>query len=198
MIFKENSLSLDFTNYKARKGSLLIAEPFMLDGYFKRSVVLLAIHNEKEGTLGFIVNKPIKNVALSDIVKPFENATDWPIYFGGPVQTTSLFYIHRLGDLITDSKEIVEGIYFGGDFKIVQELVKKDEATPQDIKFFLGYAGWGENQLEDEIARNSWLTTTAKPSLVFNKMSQNEWWRKAVFQTPHFYVANFPENAYLN
>jgi putative transcriptional regulator len=89
-------------------------------------------------------------------------------------------------------------ISFGGDFKIVQELVKRDEATPQDIKFFLGYSGWGENQLEDEIARNSWLTTTAKPSLVFNKMSQNEWWRKAVFQTPHFYVANFPENAYLN
>lgn len=80
MIFKENSLSLDFTNYKAQQGSLLIAEPFMKDGFFKRSVVLMAIHNDKEGSLGFIINKPMKNVCLSDVVKMFSNAQDWPIF----------------------------------------------------------------------------------------------------------------------
>lgn len=198
MIFKENSLSLDFTKYKAKQGNLLIADPFMKDGFFKRSVVLMAIHNDKEGSLGFIVNKPIKNICLADVVKIFSNAKDWPIFFGGPVQTSSLFYIHTLGDIITDSKPIGEGIYFGGDFKIIEELVKKDEATSQEIKFFLGYSGWGDGQLDEEILANSWLSAVATKDLVFSKCYENKCWQKAIYQTPHFYVAHFPENAMWN
>ncbi len=198
MIFKENSLSLDFTNYKARRGSLLIAEPFMKDGFFKRSVVLLAIHNDKEGTLGFIVNKPIKNVYLADMVKIFENAKDWPVFFGGPVQTSSLFYIHALGDLVEDSKKVADGIYFGGNFDTIEKLVKNDEAGPSEIKFFLGYSGWGENQLDDEILNNSWLTIPASQKLVFDNYFENKCWQKAVLHTPHFYVAHFPEQSHLN
>ncbi|MCX7728568.1 MAG: YqgE/AlgH family protein [Bacteroidia bacterium] len=198
MIFKENSLSLDFSNYKAKAGSLLLAEPFMNDGYFKRSVVLLAIHNEKEGSLGFIINKPIKNVSLADSIKIFSNAKDWPLYFGGPVQTSSLFYIHTLGDLVEDSKDLGHGIYFGGDFETIKQLVIKDEATPQDIKFFLGYSGWGEQQLEEEILNNSWLTTPARKELVFGKCIENTCWQKAIYHTPHFYVAHFPQNSMWN
>jgi putative transcriptional regulator len=198
MIFKENSLSLDFTNYRAKQGHLLIAEPFMNDSYFKRSVVLLAIHNAKEGSLGFIVNKPIKNVCLADIVKPFSNAKDWPIYFGGPVQTSSLFYIHTLGDLVEDSKEISDGIYFGGEFKTIESLVKNDEASPKEIKFFLGYSGWGQDQLESEIMNNSWLSIGASKDLVFGNYPENKCWQKAVYRTPHFYVAHFPQNSMWN
>lgn len=118
-------------------------------------------------------------------------------FFGGPVQTSSLFYIHRLGDLI-GGKEISEGVFFGGDFKTIEELVKRDEATPDDIKFFLGYSGWGESQLEDEILNNSWLTTPATQNLVFGKCYENKCWQKAVYKTPHFYVAHFPENVMWN
>lgn len=198
MIFKENELSLDFRNYKAKQGCLLIAEPFMKDGFFKKSVVLMAIHNDKDGSLGFIVNKPIKNVYLADVVKMFSNAKDWPIFFGGPVQTSSLFYIHKLGDLIPNSKEVAEGIYFGGDFEMIEELVKRDEASDKDIKFFLGYSGWGENQLDEEILNNSWLTTPATKDLVFGKCYETKCWQKAIKRTPHFYVANFPENTLWN
>jgi len=198
MIFKENSLSLDFTNYKAEKGCLLIAEPFLIDSFFKRSVVLMAIHNEKEGSLGFIINKPIKNVYLSDVVKIFKDATDWPIFFGGPVQTSSLFYIHTLGDLVDNSKEITDGIYFGGDFEIIKDLVIKNEASSKDIKFFLGYSGWGQGQLEDELLRNSWLTTPANKKIVFGNCYGNKCWQKVVSKTPHFYVSNFPENPMWN
>lgn len=198
MLFQENSLSLDFTSYKVRRGSLLMAEPFMKDGYFKRTVVLLAIHNDQEGSLGFIVNKPIKNLCLSDIVKSFTNAKEWPVFFGGPVQTSSLFFIHQLGDIIEDSKEVADGIYFGGNPKIIEELVKREEATPQDIKFFLGYSGWGESQLDEEILKNSWLATSATKDLVFGECYENNAWQKAVRRTPHFYVAHFPEDPHLN
>ncbi len=198
MIFKENSLSLDYTNYRARQGSLLISEPFIKDGYFKRTAVFLAIHNEKEGSLGFIINKPIQNIYLSNIVKSLKSSKDWLIFFGGPVQTSSLFYIHSIGNIVEDSKEICDGIYFGGNFDTIQELIKRNEASPQDIKFFLGYSGWGKNQLDEEIYNNSWLTTHANKKIVFGNYSNNRCWQKAVSQTPHFYVAHFPENVMLN
>ncbi len=198
MIFKENSLSLDFTKYKAQQGKLLISEPFMKDEYFKRTVILLAIHNDQEGSLGFIINKPIANIYLSDILKSFKYLDDWPVFFGGPVQTSSLFYIHSIGDIIPNSKKISDEIYFGGDFEVVDDLLKSNEVTPKDIKFFLGYSGWGENQLETEIMDNSWLVCQADKNLVFSKQSQNACWQKAVFKTPHFYIANFPENVMWN
>lgn len=198
MLFQENSLSLDFTNYKVYSGCLLIAEPFMRDSSFKRTVVLLAIHNDQEGSLGFIVNKPIKNLYLGDMITSFANAKEWPVFFGGPVQTSSLFFIHQLGDIIEDSKEVADGIYFGGNPKIVEELVKREEATPQDIKFFLGYSGWGKDQLDEEILRNSWLVTGATKDLVFGECYENKAWQKAVRRTPHFYVAHFPENPEWN
>lgn len=198
MLFKENSLSLDFSNYKAKKGCLLLAEPFMNDEYFKRSVILLAIHNDTEGSLGFIVNKPIRNISLADMSKNFKDNHEWPVYFGGPVQTSSLFYIHTLGHLIEDSKEICKGIYFGGDFEMIENLVKRKEASPEQIKFFLGYSGWGQNQLEEELMRNSWLTTFASRDIVLGKCNENKCWQKAVHQTPHFYVAHFPQNVLWN
>lgn len=198
MIFKENSLSLDFTNYKAKQGCFLIAEPFLNDGYFKRSVVLLAVTNEKEGALGFIINKPIENIYLSDIIKSFKDATDWPVYLGGPVQNSSLFYIHSIGDVVPNSKKITDDIYFGGDFEVIEKLIKSNEATPKDIKFLLGYSGWAEHQLEEEIMRNSWLTTVADKKLVFGNAINNRCWQLAVSRTPHFYVAHFPIDARWN
>lgn len=198
MIFKENSLSLDFTNYKARQGCFLIAEPFLNDGFFKRSVILLAIHNNQEGSLGFIINKPITNIYLSDLVRSFENANDWPVFSGGPVQNSTLFYIHSIGDIVPNSKKITDDIYFGGDFEIIEQLIKSNEATPRDIKFFLGYSGWAENQLDEEIMNNSWLTCPADKKLIFGNQTENKCWQAAVSKTPHFYVSNFPLNARWN
>ena len=99
---------------KPKKGKLLIAEPSLTgDVSFNRSVVLLAEHN-KEGSVGFILNKPLEyhiNDLVSEINIPFR------VYNGGPVEQDNLYFIHKVPHLIDNSIEISDGIYWGGDFE---------------------------------------------------------------------------------
>ena len=103
-----------------KKGHLLIAEPSILgDQSFNRSVVLLAEHNE-EGSVGFILNKPL-SYTLNDLV-PEINAK-FTIYNGGPVEQDNLYFIHNIPDIIPNSIEIANGIYWGGDFESTKDLI---------------------------------------------------------------------------
>jgi len=144
---KSNSL-------KPAKGRLLISEPFMGDYYFGRSVVLLAEHNE-EGSFGVVLNKSIQ-APFNEVLKglPDFNAK---VFVGGPVDTNSLFYIHTLGEQLEDSLEIAKGLYWGGDIDILREMIQLNLLNPLNIRFFVGYSGWGSNQLETELRGNSWL-----------------------------------------
>merc|ERR1712065_46093 len=91
---------------------ILISEPFLLDYYFKRSVVLLCDHSD-EGSFGVIMNKPL-SVKLNEVVKDFPDFAA-PIYLGGPVQNDSLFFLHTIGDKIEGSVEVINGLFWGGD-----------------------------------------------------------------------------------
>ncbi len=198
MIFNENKLSFDFRNYHADKGQLLISEPYLQDACFKRTVILMAVHNQEEGSLGFIINKPTY-LQLNQVIKSFADIQSWPVYFGGPVQTSSLFYIHTLGDLVPESRQITDEIYFGGNFDVLKELVLKNEVRQTEVKFFMGYSGWSQNQLEEEIQLNSWLSISASKKIVFSNKQHNELWRMSVAKTKqHFFLANFPEDVAMN
>ena len=85
-------------------GRFLISEPSLQDFYFRKSVVLLAEHND-EGSFGLIVNKPV-SVKLSEIVKGFP-VFESPVFLGGPVKTDSLFYLHTCGEAIRESMKIM-------------------------------------------------------------------------------------------
>ena len=108
----DDIMKIKTNNIKPGRGKILISEPLLMDYYFKRSVVLLAEHND-EGSFGVIMNKPLA-VKLNEVVKDFPEF-DSEIYLGGPVQSDSLFFIHTLGDKIEGSQEIIEGIYWGGE-----------------------------------------------------------------------------------
>ena len=129
-------LKIKTNDIKPAKGKILISEPFLIDYYFKRSVVLLAEHNE-EGTFGLIINKPV-DIALSDVLHDFPEF-DSPVYLGGPVKTDSLYFIHTLGDRLENSLEITEGLYWGGDIEVVKEMITLGKITAKEIKFFVGY-----------------------------------------------------------
>jgi putative transcriptional regulator len=151
-------LKIKTNNIKPARGKILISEPFLLDYFFKRSVILLAEHNE-EGTFGVIVNKPIK-ARFNDIVKDFPEFNS-KIFLGGPVQGDSLFFIHTLGDQVENSLEILPGIYWGGDIERIRELIELSLIKPSQIRFFIGYSGWSPNQLDEELERNSWVVSSA-------------------------------------
>ena len=112
------------SNINLQKGHLLIAEPSIIgDLSFNRSIILIADHNP-EGSIGFILNKPL-DFTLQDLIPEIE--MPFEVYNGGPVEQDNLYYIHKIPELIPNSIEISDGLYWGGDFQKVTELIKKDQ-----------------------------------------------------------------------
>jgi putative transcriptional regulator len=178
------------------RGKLLISEPFLTDPYFGRSVVLLSEHND-DGTVGFILNKPTE-VKLNQAVNDFPQF-DVPLYFGGPVQTDVLQYIHKLGNKIEGSREIIKGIYWGGDLEILKLLMDTHQIDPSDIRFFVGYSGWDPKQLDSELKQKSWIVSGANKEITFSKSPQSLW-REVLRSMGREYaiIANFPQDPSLN
>jgi len=154
------------------KGRLLISEPFMGDYYFGRSVILLAEHNE-EGSFGVILNKPV-SAKFNEVLKDFPDF-DAPMYLGGPVETDSLFYIHTLGEQLEGATEILDGLYWGGDIEVLKELILLKKIDSKDVRFFIGYSGWGAEQLNTELKRNSWVITRSSKKRVLSTDPMMMW-----------------------
>jgi len=130
------------SNINLKKGHLLIAEPSIIgDLSFNRSIILIADHNN-EGSIGFILNKPL-DFTLQDLIPEIE--IPFKVYNGGPVEQDNLYYIHKIPELIPNSIEISKGLYWGGNFEKVTELIQNDKLNSDDIRFFLGYSGWETN-----------------------------------------------------
>lgn len=182
---------------KLQKGQLLIAEPSIIgDLSFNRSVILLADHNQ-DGSVGFIINKPLK-YTINDLVPDVE--ANFKIYNGGPVEQDNLYFIHNIPDLITDSVEISNGIFWGGNFDLTKELINNRKIKKDNIRFFLGYTGWSPQQLEQEMKSNSWILTE---NLYKNKIigkSSTDFWKEKILEIGGDYViwSNAPENPILN
>jgi putative transcriptional regulator len=181
---------------KAKTGRLLIAEPFMQDPFFKRSVVLLTEHSDN-GSFGLILNKPIP-MYLNEAI---ENAPvfDSRLALGGPVQKETLHYLHRLGDIIPNSTEIMDGVYWGGDFETIKKLMSSGEIVPGDIRLFVGYSGWAEGQLLSEMESKSWIIGRANRDILFTKNPENMWTEiLSNMGQPYNYMVNLPEDPRLN
>ncbi|HEY8403423.1 MAG TPA: YqgE/AlgH family protein [Flavobacteriales bacterium] len=155
-----------------QKGQILLAEPFMDDAYFRCKVILLCEHSE-EGSFGFILN----NYIDFDLAQIIDNipSLNTRISIGGPVRNSNLYYIHTLGDQIEESIEIIPGVYFGGNFEILKNMLIQGAVCKQDVRFFVGYSSWAPNQLEDELEDNSWIITSCDKNLVMNSNLDNLW-----------------------
>jgi len=181
--------------HQPEKGKLLLAEPFMQDPNFKRSVVLLCEHNE-QGTMGFIINKKTE-LSLNDVVVDFPDFNA-PVYFGGPVQPNTLQFIHR-GKPIENSIEIADGIYWGGSFEELKTLMSMNAIKAEDFIFLVGYCGWDEGQLGFEQKENSWVVADANEEVVFTG-NPDSMWAEVMKKLGKKYavMASFPEDPSLN
>jgi len=180
----------------AEKGTILISEPFLSDNYFRRSVVYLTEHN-KDGSLGFVLNKPME-IKLSEVVDDLPEC-DFPISIGGPVSNNTVHYIHTLGELIPESVAVADGIFWGGDFDYIKEMITKGAVKPHEIRFFLGYAGWTSEQLDGEMEENAWLVSRLSPRIVMQSVD-SEFWSDTLagYNNKYRAWANFPEDPGLN
>jgi len=179
-----------------QKGALLISEPTLNDSYFNRAVVLIVEHNN-DGTVGFILNKQI-DVDLNGLVADFENI-EAQVFFGGPVNKDNLFFIHSFGKEIEGAMPIAKGLFWGGDFTMIKDLIKKDKANLNKIRFFIGYSGWDPGQLQMEIDQNSWVVKAAFDENLLVIAPKNLW--KDTLRNMGSDLALlsfFPENPQLN
>ncbi len=182
---------------KLEKGQLLIAEPSIIgDLSFNRSVILLADHNH-EGSVGFILNKPLE-YTISDLIPDIE--ASFKIYNGGPVEQDNLYFIHTIPNLITESIEISNGVFWGGDFELTKSLINEGKINKENIRFFLGYTGWSANQLENELKENSWIITSNNYNSSILEKSSSQFWKEKIIELGGEYLiwSNAPENPILN
>lgn len=179
------------------KGKLLIAEPFLSDPNFSRSVVLLCEH-ETSGTVGFVLNQPT-DMSLSDVAAELEPYMPvLAISQGGPVEADTLHIIHRLPEVL-GGVEVADGIYWGGSYSQLQQLVMANDYNEKDIRLFIGYAGWAPGQLATEMTEGTWLTADCSAELVF-ECEPHLVWKRAISMLGKNYtfLANLPLDPRLN
>lgn len=177
-------------------GSILIADPFLKDPNFLRTTVFLCEHQE-EGSFGFVLNRKHK-VAIGELIEELEGC-NYPVYYGGPVQMNSVHFLHQRPDIVTGGLEIIDGIFWGGNFEEVTTLIKNKIITQHQIRFFIGYSGWSEGQLENEMKEKSWLITDGNRKLVFHR-NTDLIWKDALQQLGGEYtqLINYPIDPQLN
>lgn len=158
---------------KLTKGKILLSEPYLPDENFFRSVILLCDYSKKEGATGFVLNH-VLIASLSDAIQE-EDTPNLLLFEGGPVEMDALFFIHSRKDLIEDSLKIKDGLYWGGDFKKVIELIRAGELNEDEIKIFIGYSGWSPGQLEQEIESNSWFISDLDANTILNANHETLW-----------------------
>lgn len=153
-------------------GVLLIADPFLKDDNFMRTVLLICRHSE-DGSFGFVLNKSY-DLTIADLFSDMEGFRI-PVYVGGPVQMDTIHYIHQYPQLFPDSQEVTDSIYWGGDFEALKEHIRQGRIDSSKIRFFIGYSGWEPGQLDTEMEESSWLTASSTPDIVFNTPVEDIW-----------------------
>ncbi len=150
----------------------LIAMPSMADPTFSGTVVYLCDHSER-GALGLVINRPTDIDLQSlfnriDLKLEIEPLLHLPVYFGGPVQTERGFVLHEPieGTTYTSSMSVPGGLEMTTSKDVLEAVASG--TGPGRFLLTLGHAGWGAGQLEEELAKNGWLTVQADPSVIFD------------------------------
>lgn len=156
--------------------TLLLAMPQMQDPNFARSVVLLCKH-APEGAMGLVVNRRTDQCAASlvDLEPAPQRDSGLEIWVGGPVEPQRGWLLLGYDPVSAESITVADGLYLSASADVLRRLIEGDTAGRSDHRFLLGYAGWGEGQLESELAASAWLTVEAAKPLIFDTEPERMW-----------------------
>jgi putative transcriptional regulator len=190
-------LDLDPDNLLApAPGRLLVSGPFLTDPYFRRTVVLLCAH-DREGSFGFVLNRYI-DMDVADLMEnmpPIQSR----VSIGGPVQSGNLYYLHTLGARVEGSVKVVDGVHMGGDFEQLRSMLATDPKLSRHVRFFVGYSGWGQDQLSKELNERAWLISPANKRRIMDTRPDDLWGDTLrAMGAPFAPLANFPDDPSLN
>jgi putative transcriptional regulator len=152
------------------QGRLLVASPALLDPNFRRTVVLVTVHAD-EGAMGIVLNRPAP-ASVAEAVPHLEHlvANGESVFVGGPVQPGAVTALAEVDDRDALALHVFDGIGF-----LPAEPGETGEAHTRRARVFAGYAGWGDGQLEAELAESAWIVETARPEDVFSERPESLW-----------------------
>lgn len=152
------------------QGKLLVSSPALVDPNFRKTVVLIA-HHDEDGAMGLVLSRP-SDVAAAEAVPLLEGIPGGadPIFVGGPVQPDALVVLADFDDVTEAAAPIMASLGF------MPADAEPDELTIRRLRLFAGYSGWGSGQLEAELAEDSWIVVDAVPEDAFAD-DPDELWR---------------------
>jgi putative transcriptional regulator len=167
------------------KGQFLIATPAMQDPRFDHAVILMMRH-DRNGALGIVINRPLGEKPLADILAAFGNrntaaAGAVPVFLGGPVQPEVSFVVHGSDYRKADTVGIDANLAATPTSEVLDDIARNQGPAKRLITF--GYAGWAPGQLEGELSRNVWYAVPADPGLVFDDDRDKVWEHAAARRT---------------
>lgn len=161
------------------KNHFLIAMPKLDDGLFKKSVVYICEHSV-EGAMGIIVNKPIMDLTVETILTRLDITLlrqcpefEQPVFSGGPLADEQGFILHTPQENFSSSIRISDQIMVTTSLNLLRSIGSNEQ--PSHLLLSLGYAGWQERQLDQEIMNNDWLVIEADPQIIFDEPIENRW-----------------------
>lgn len=173
---------------KVVPGTMLASWPDLVDPNFMHSVVLMCQHSD-EGAYGLVVNRPT-GVTLADLF-PDHPAADpeagaaFPVHLGGPVEPRVMQFVHTVPERIPGGVSLDGHLWLAGDLDALLRFVAEDVAAARRcVRVLLGYAGWGEGQLEAELVTGSWVPAPLSLPALFGEVNsegaQEAAWRAVV------------------
>lgn len=158
-------------------GQLLVATPAMGDPRFYHTVILM-VHHDQNGALGIVINRPVAEHSLADLLKglgdngaPVEGSVR--IFAGGPVEPDIGFIVHSADYHRPETIDIDGSVAVTSSAAILRDIALKQGPSKSLVAF--GYAGWGPGQLEDELAIHAWFTIPEDQKLVFDEEREKLW-----------------------
>lgn len=153
---------------------ILVASPQLKDPNFVGSVVLMLEH-KVSGSLGFVLNKKTEFKASEILRVPgIELPDSVDVWYGGPMQTQKALILFEDSKGVAD-KSFPKGLGLGSNIRVLDELSQASRLGLLTHRFCLGYAGWGKDQLVDELVSGAWLSLDFDPRLVFETSAESLW-----------------------
>jgi putative transcriptional regulator len=154
-------------------GKLLVASRDLKDPNFTKTVVLLVRYDD-EGVMGLVINHR-STVALSRLFEDLKNQTD-PVYVGGPVETKSALALLRSRIKPADAERVLADVSLIASENLLQKTLSSG-GEPENVRVYLGYAGWTVPQLENEVEQGAWFIFPGAAGVVFDSNPDTLWSR---------------------
>ena len=174
------------------KGSLILADPSLRDPNFAKTVLLLTDHETEQGAHGYVLNRPMgKRVGELLPSAQFQNLAGVPVFVGGPVSPERLTF--AVLEWCAEEKRLVYTTHLS------VEDAQALQGEGGHVRAFVGYSGWAEGQLENELKQRAWITSKPAPEVADVARVENLWGDLLRGIGPLYgLMANMPEDPSLN